>query len=154
MPHVVTTGEQNVFLGEAHFEPYDPLYATGEGAKVAVYIRLYGTTTVDGSEQYVDQEGIIVISTSDWNGLARPDSVNVTYSWKNSTQDPVNVTLPVPPTMATRPDDLHFVYGISKGEIGATCTTSKDIAETTAGYMLEGIFWVHEKLFDWATGHF
>ena len=91
-----------------------------------------------------------------WGGFTRPDYVNVTYSWRRRTADPVNIALGVPATMVGMPDDLYFTPGVSveQKEVGLVATTDRAVALTAVDYALKGIFWVHEKLFSWAIGPF
>lgn len=105
MPFQASMEVWDGLIGCAHFEPHNGLWSHSEGAKVAIDFRLHGTTAVADKSIDVDEAGTIVVSTSDW---ARPDFVNITYSWKRGRADPVNITLGVPSNLAGMPDDLYF----------------------------------------------
>ncbi|KAL1939927.1 hypothetical protein VTO73DRAFT_9627 [Trametes versicolor] len=154
MPFKVSPSDRDGLIGEAHFEGHNGLWSSGPGAMVTIDFRLYGTTTVNGVSVDVNEDGVIPISTTDWGGFTRPDYVNVTYSWRRRTADPVNVALSVPATLVGMPDDLYFVPGVSTQEekVGLATTTDRAIALTAVDYALKGIFWIHEKLFSWALG--
>ncbi|KAI0689916.1 hypothetical protein BC835DRAFT_1281959 [Cytidiella melzeri] len=153
LPYTVPVDSNN-FMGEAHFEGHNGLWSSGEGAKVTIDFRLWGSTTVAGTPVSVDESGVIVVSTTPWSGVSRPDYVNVTYSWRHGVSDPVNVALGVPADMAGMPDDLHFVLAVNPQEklVGVATETHKDLVLTLVDYALRGIFWGHEKAISWASG--
>lgn len=154
MPFQVSMKVWDGLIGCAHFEPHNGLWSHGEGAKVAIDFRLHGTTAVADKSIDVDEAGTIVVSTTDWGGPSRPDFVNITYSWKRSGADPVNIALGIPANLAGMPDDLYFVFAVNPEttEVGVVTTTDKDVLRSVVDQALNGIFWAHGRLFGWAIG--
>ncbi|RDX48519.1 hypothetical protein OH76DRAFT_1404796 [Lentinus brumalis] len=146
----VKSGEK---IGTTKLTGKSGLFSTGQGGLVTIKFHLEGKTTVDGKEVHVNDNGYIVVSSSDWKGLERPDMSNVTYYWADA--PPRNAALRVPPSIAGMPADILFVMAAKPEdagkELGMTSTTHKDAVDTALDYAIRGIFWVDGKLFSWAT---
>ncbi|KAF3182047.1 hypothetical protein TWF225_006542 [Orbilia oligospora] len=98
--------------------------------------------------------GRFIVETTKWGLIQRPDYVSVLYQVGSAT--PLRVVSGVAATIIDMPDDALFVIGVNTKtqEIGINGVQRKDVANTLASYLIQGIFYVHEKAFGWVMGKF
>ncbi|KAF3232309.1 hypothetical protein TWF191_000081 [Orbilia oligospora] len=98
--------------------------------------------------------GRFIVETTEWGIVQRPDYVSVLYQVGSAT--PLRVVSKVAATIIDMPDDALFVIGVNTKtqEIGINGVQQKDVANTLVSYLMQGIFYVHEKAFGWVFGKF
>ncbi|TBU24727.1 hypothetical protein BD311DRAFT_741646 [Dichomitus squalens] len=110
-----------------------------------------GTTRAVSSQ---DQFGRIIVGTTKWGLVQRPDYAVTYYQWSDTT--PISLSSAIPATIIGMPDPAHVVVGFDadKREIGINATTSTDVANTMASYAMRGILWANEKAAGWVLKFF
>ncbi|KAF8987504.1 hypothetical protein BDZ89DRAFT_1202401 [Hymenopellis radicata] len=100
------------------------------------------------------RSGRLIIETTEWGLIQRPDYVAVVYQVGSAT--PLRVVSKVAATIIDQPDDALFVIGVNSNtqEIGINGVQDKAVSDTLVSYLIQGIFYVHEKAFGWVFGKF
>lgn len=118
----------------------------GPGARLEIMFKLTGNS--------VNQTGRILVETTDWGYVERPDYVYVFYQIADKT--PNRVISKIASTIIDMPEDALFVIGLGKNgnnnELGINATQDTDVANNMASYALKGISWAHKKAFGWIFG--
>ncbi|KAF8800964.1 hypothetical protein BYT27DRAFT_7148168 [Phlegmacium glaucopus] len=98
--------------------------------------------------------GRLIVETTKWGLIQRPDYVSVVYQVGSAT--PLRVVSSVAATIISMPKDALFVIGINTEtqQIGINGVQETNIANTLTSYMIQGIFYIHEKAFGWVFGKF
>lgn len=100
------------------------------------------------------RSGRLLVETTPWGLVERPDYSSVLY--QVGAETPSEIKSSVPDTIIGEPKDALFVIGVNQEtqEIAINATHDTDVANTLVSYLLEGIFFVHEKAFGWVIGQF
>lgn len=98
--------------------------------------------------------GRFIVETTKWGIVQRPDYVSVVYQVGSAT--PERVVSSVSATIISMPKDALFVIGINSGsqQIGINGVQDVNVANTLTSYVIQGIFFIHEKAFGWVFGKF
>lgn len=98
--------------------------------------------------------GRFIVETTKWGLVQRPDYVSVLYQVGSAT--PLRVVSGVAATIISMPEDALFVIGVNTNtqEIGINGVQKRDVANTLVSYLVQGIFYAHEKAFGWVFGKF
>jgi hypothetical protein len=96
--------------------------------------------------------GRFIVETTKWGAIQRPDYVNVIYQVGSAT--PLRVVSSVAATIISMPKDALFVIGINttSQQIGINGVQETNVANTLASYLIQGIFYIHERAFGWVKG--
>ena len=98
--------------------------------------------------------GRFIVETTEWGAIQRPDFVSVLYQVGSET--PLRVISSVSATIISMPKDALFVIGINttSQKIGINGVQDVNVANTLTSYLIQGIFYLHEKAFGWVFGRF
>ena len=98
--------------------------------------------------------GRFLVETTKWGLIERPDYVSVLYQVGSAT--PERVISKVAATIISMPKDALFVIGINTTtqQIGINGVQEVNVANTLTSYVIQGIFYIHEKAFGWVFGKF
>ncbi|RXW24251.1 hypothetical protein EST38_g1613 [Candolleomyces aberdarensis] len=98
--------------------------------------------------------GRFIVETTDWGLVQRPDYASVVYQVNNET--PLRVVSSISATIIGMPKDALFVIGAnpSTQRVGINGMQDKAVASTLVEYLMQGIFYAHEKAFGWVIGKF
>jgi hypothetical protein len=98
--------------------------------------------------------GRFIVETTKWGAIQRPDYVNVLYQVGSAT--PLRVVSSVAATIISMPKDALFVIGVNTTtqQIGINGVQETNVANTLTSYLIQGIFYIHEKAFGWVKGQF
>ncbi|KAG9092013.1 hypothetical protein FRC07_011741 [Ceratobasidium sp. 392] len=94
----------------------------------------------------------LVVETTDWGLIERPDYVYVWYQVHNET--PQRMFYKLSPTILNMPPPALIVIAANEREnkLSISGTYAPDVANQLASYAVKGIFWAHKKAFDWVFG--
>ncbi|KAF9041881.1 hypothetical protein BDZ89DRAFT_1128578 [Hymenopellis radicata] len=100
------------------------------------------------------RSGRFIVETTEWGLIQRPDYVSVVYQVGSAT--PLRVVSKVAATIIDQPEDALFVIGVNTDtqEIGINGMQDKAVSDTLVSYLIQGIFFAHEKAFGWVFGKF
>ena len=98
--------------------------------------------------------GRFIVETTKWGLVQRPDYVSVLYQVGSAT--PLRVISSVAATIISMPKDALFVIGINTTtqQIGINGVQDTNVANSLTSYLIQGIFYIHEKAFGWVFGKF
>jgi len=99
--------------------------------------------------------GRFIVETTKWGAVQRPDYAAVVY--QIGAETPLRVVSNVPATIIGMPKDALFVIGIvdvATGKVGINGVQERAISDSLVSYLMQGIFFAHEKAFGWILGKF
>lgn len=91
--------------------------------------------------------GRLIVETTKWGLIQRPDYCAVVYQIGSET--PLRVVSGVPSNIIGNPEHALFVIGANNQQIAINATQKIDVATTLVGYLIHGIFAIHEKAIGW-----
>ncbi|KAG9119911.1 hypothetical protein FRC07_004837 [Ceratobasidium sp. 392] len=94
----------------------------------------------------------LIVETTDWGLIERPDYVYVWYQVHNET--PQRMFYKLSSAILDMPPPALIVIAANEREnkLGISGTYASDVANQLASYAVKGIFWAHEKAFNWVFG--
>lgn len=111
-------------------------------------VTLYYNLQVPANGQTVTQSGYLILSTTDFGTIQRPDYSLLTLSLEN--EKPQTVSQRVPLGMA--PDPIYIGFAVSNNHVILAASPQNMLSTQVLEGLIQGVSTLHQKMIGWVIG--